>query len=156
MCGDVGGDGETGLTLRTLVASFKSIASGLTTFFLLEPLACLGRLVAIPLELPATGAIYHQRNSTFGNKGHTTPTTLFIAILPFIISLSIYLPYCSLHFPSGSVQKLVFDVDSKLASVLVADPKRVVALEYMARKRLVSLAAVASAADGAGAVQVWL
>lgn len=146
-----GSDENTGLTLRTLVASFKSIASGLTTFFLLEPLACLGRLVAIPLELPATGAIYHQRNSTFGNKGHTTPTTLFIAILPFIISLSIFPPYCFVHFPSGSIQKRVLDVDSKLA-----DPKLVVALEYMVRKRRVSLAAVASVADVVGAVQVWV
>jgi len=135
------GDNESGLTLRTLVASLKSIASGLTTFFLLDPLACLGRLVAIPLELPATGAIYHQPNSTSRIKGHTTLTTLFIAILPFIISLSIFLPDCFVHFLSGLVQKLVLAVDSTLASVLVVDQKLVVALEYMVRKRLVSLAA---------------
>jgi hypothetical protein len=128
------GENETGLTLRTLVASLKSIASGLTTFFLLDPLACLGRLVAIPLELPATGPIYHQPNSTFRIKGHTTLTTLFIAILPFIISLSIFLPYCFVHFPSGLIQKLVLAVDSKLASELVVDLKLVAALEYMARK----------------------
>ena len=116
------------------MASLKSIASGLTTFFLLDPLACLGRLVAIPLELPATGPIYHQHNSTSRIKGHTTPTTLFIAILPFIISLSILLPYCFVHFLSGLIQKLVLAVDSKLASELVVDLKLVAALEYMARK----------------------
>jgi hypothetical protein len=145
------GDNETVLTLRTLVASLKSIASGLTTFFLLDPLASLGRLVAIPLELPATGPIYHQPNSTFRIKGHTTLTTLFIAILPFIISLSIFLPYCFVHFLSGLIQKLVLAVDSKLASVLVVDLKLVVALEYMVRTQVVSLAA--AVADVVGSVR---
>jgi hypothetical protein len=137
-----------GLTLSTLVASLKSIASGLTTFFLLDPLACLGKLVAIPLELPATGPIYYQPEFTSRSKGHTTPTTLFIAILPFIIFLSIFLPYCFECLPSGLIQKLVLVDDlagSKLASVLVVDQKLVVALGYMVRKRLVSLAAAAAA-----------
>jgi hypothetical protein len=121
---------------------------------LLDPLACLGRLVAIPLELPATGPIYYQHSHTdMPLKGHTTLTTLFIAILPFIISLSIFHPYCFVHFPSGLIQKLVLAVDSKLASVLVVDLKLVVALEYMARKRLVSLAA-AAVADVVGFVRV--
>jgi hypothetical protein len=152
------GDNETVLTLRTLVASFKSIASGLTTFFLLDPLACLGILVAIPLELPATGPIYHQPDSTFRIQGHTTPTTLFIAILPFIISLSILLPYCFVRFLSGLIQKLVLAVESKLASELVVDQKLVVALEYMVRKQVVSLAAAAAVAVVAvvGSALVWV
>jgi hypothetical protein len=124
------------------------------TFFLLDPLACLGRLVAIPLELPATGPIYHQPNSTSRIKGHTALTTLFIAILPFIISLSIFLPDCFVHFPSGLIQKLVLAVDSKLASELVVDLELVVALEYMVRKRLVSLVAAAAVADVVGFVRV--
>jgi len=75
-------------------------------------------------------------------------------MLPFIISLSILLRYCFVCFPSGLIQKLVLVANLELASVLVVDQKLVVALEYMVRKQVVSLAV--AAADVVGSVQVWV